>query len=327
MTQFARLLSVLGSFLLMLLASVPAHAISLQFAPAALALSPGGPYSSARDKPVGTVIATASSTLSATDISALGCAVTALMLSGSPASGNTFTTGVAGLGVNLYYTSGGSRIQITPGIQASIIATLGGPGTVTAIEADLIVTGQVGSGTMSSLPSVTVTFLAAGLGCGVLNLGLKTLTVTATDATVAGLSCTVTTPSLSVALPRVSASTLASAGTTAGATRLRVGLNCASTGANVYVTFTDANNAANRTTSLSLGASSTASNVAIQLLRDDGNLVAYGPDSAATGNTNQLLVGPSASVTGIPLTARYVATGAATPGSVSAAATFTMSYQ
>ena len=253
--------------------------------------------------------------------------MTALILSGSPASGNTFTTGVAGLGVNLYYTSGGSRIQITPGIQASLVANLGGPGTVTAIEADLVVSGQVGSGTLSALPSVTVTFAAAGLGCGVLNLGLKTLTVTTTNGTVTGLSCTVTTPSLSVSLPRVSAATLASAGATAGATRLRVGLNCAIAGTNVFVTFTDANNAGNRTTNLGLGASSTATGVAIQLLRDDGALVAYGPDSSVTGNANQFLVGPSSTVTGIPLTARYVATGAAAPGSVNAAATFTLSYQ
>jgi type 1 fimbria pilin len=91
--------------------------------------------------------------------------------------------------------------------------------------------------------------------------------------------------------------------------------------------MTDANNPANRSTNLGLGGASTAGNVAIQLLRQDDTAIAFGPDSAAVGTTNQWLIGPSSSVTGIPLTAHYIATGSATPGSVSAVATFTLSYQ
>lgn len=322
-----RILATLLLLVMAPLAAMPAQALSLQVSPSTLPLSPSGPYSTARDKAVGTVLATASSTLSATDIGGLGCVVTAFIQSSSAANGNTFTTGVAGLGVNLYYYNGATRTQITPGVQSSLNPSLTGPNTITTIDAELVVTGQVASGTMSSLPSVTITFAAAGLGCGVLNLGAKTLTVTATNGTVTALSCQVTTPSISVSLPRVSATTLASSGQTAGATRFTIGLNCTATGTNVYVTLTDANNAANRSTSLSLKNTSTATNVALQLVRDSSALIAFGPDSAAANNVNQWLVGPSATVTGIPLTARYVATGTATPGSVNAAATFTMSYQ
>lgn len=305
----------------------PARAISIQVAPASLALSPSGPYTTARDKPVGTILATASSSLTASGVTNLGCAVTALILSGSPASGTIFTTGVSGLGVKLYYYNGATRTQITPGLQVNLLVNLSAPGAITTIDAELVITGPVATGTLSALPSVTVTFAAVGLGCGVLDLGLKTLTVTATNGTVTALSCTVTTPSIAVTLPRVAAATLASAGQTAGDTRFAIGLNCAGAGSDVYVTFTDATNPANTSSNLSLKGTSTATNVVIQLLRENGTAVAYGPDSSAFNNTNQFLIGPSGSVSGLSLTARYRATGAATAGSVNAAATFTMSYQ
>jgi len=309
-----------------LFAARPAWAISLQLSPGSLQLSPSGPYSTARDQAVGTVIATATSTLTATNISG-SCLITALMLSGSPASGNIFTTGVAGLGVTLHYYNGATRVQIVPGIQASLGTTLTAPGTVTRIEANLVITGQVSSGTMSSMPSVTLTFAAVGLGCGVLNLGAQVLTITATNAAVTSLSCQVTTPSISVTLPTVTTSSLGSIGATAGSTQFNIGLNCTGSGTNVYVTLSDANNSGNISANLSLKNTSTASGIALQILRSNGAIVSYGPASAIVGNTNQWLVGASTSLSGIPLTVRYIATGTPTPGSVNAAATFTMSYQ
>lgn len=307
-------------------AARPVQALTLQLSPGSLQLAPSGPYSTARDQAVGTVLATATSTLTASNISG-SCLITALMLPGSSANGNIFTTGNPGLGVTLYYYNGATRVQIVPGIQASLSNTLTSPGTVTKIEANLIVTGQISTGTLSSLPSVTLTFAAVGLGCGVLNLGAQVLNVTVSNGVVTSLSCVVTTPSITVTLPTVAASSLATVGATAGSTQFTIGLNCPGAATNVYVTITDASNAANTTTNLGLKNTSTAGGVAIQLLRPNGALVAYGPDSAVAGNTNQWLVGSSTSVGGISLTARYVATGTPTPGSVSAAATFTMSYQ
>lgn len=318
---FATLLLAFAVF-----AAQPALALSFSLSPASLPLSPSGPYSTARDQAVGTTLATATATLNVTGISG-SCSITAFMLSSSAASGNTFTTGVTGLGVNLYYYNGATRVQITPGVQSSLGTTLSAPGTLTTIEADLVVTGQVSSGTLSSLPSVTITYAAVGLGCGVLNLGSQTLTVTATNGTVTALSCQVTTPSISVHLPTVSKSSLGTVGATAGGTQFTIGLNCASSGTNVYVTLTDATTPSNTSSNLSLKNTSTATGVALQLVRSNGTLVSYGPDSAVAGNTNQWLVGASASVSGISLSARYVATGTVTAGSVSAAATFTMSYQ
>lgn len=323
-----RLYRHLATIALLLLAvgySQPAKAISIVLGASSLPLSPGGPYTSARNKPVGTVLATSSALISAQGISG-SCLVTATFLSTSPASGNTFTTGVSGIGVNLYYQNGATRTQITPGVGLSLPQGMNGPGAIATVQAELVVTGPVGSGTLNALPTVGVSFLAAGLGCGVLSLGNVSLPVTATSGTVTAISCTVGNPAIAVNLPPVSAQNLGSTGRTAGATRFTIPLSCTS-GADVYVTLTDQTAPANTTSLLTLKPASTAGNVKLQILRSGGTAVSYGPESAAAGTTNQWLVGPSASTTGIPPSAQYYATGTATAGTVQATALFTLSYQ
>ncbi|WP_176787239.1 fimbrial protein [Sphingomonas sp. NFR15] len=253
--------------------------------------------------------------------------MTALILSGAAANGDIFTTGVAGLGVKLYYYNGLTRVQLAPNIQVSVAATLSGPGTVSTVEAELVVTGQVSSGTLNALPSVNLTFLAAGAGCGVVTLADKTLTVTAGNGTVTASSCVVTSPAIAVGLPTVSTQQLDAAGKTAGLTQFTIPLNCSSVTADVYVTLTDATDASNTTSLLTLQPAATAGNVKLQILRNNGTAVSYGPDAATAGNTNQFFVGPASTVSNIPLGVQYYSTGVATAGSVHAAATFTMSYQ
>lgn len=323
-----RLYRHLATIALLLLAvgySQPAKAISIVLGASSLPLTPGGPYTSARNKPVGTVLATSSALISAQGISG-SCLVTAVFLSTSPASGNTFTTGVSGLGVNLYYQSGATRTQITPGAGLNLPLGMSGPGPIATVQAELVVTGPVGSGTLNALPTVGVSFLAVGLGCGVLSLGDVSLPVTATSGTVTAISCTVSNPAITVNLPPVSAQNLDSPGKTAGATRFTIPLSCTS-GADVYVTLTDQTAPANTTSLLTLKPASTAGNVKLQILRSGGTAVSYGPESAAAGTTNQWLVGPSASTTGIPLSVQYYATGTAAAGTVQATALFTLSYQ
>lgn len=327
MTVWMRLcLAALMGLGLALGPSKPAHAISIVLSSPSLPLSPGGPYSAARDKPVGTVLATSSSTISTTGIGG-SCLVTALFLSGSPANGGIFTTGVTGLGVKLYFSNGAARTQITSGLQDSLAVNMTGPGTLTTVSAELVVTGPVSSGTLNALPSVNISFLAVGLGCGVLSLTNQTLTVTATNGTVTAQTCQVTNSAITVNLPPVSAQNLSAAGRTAGTTRFVIPLNCAGANAQVYVLLTDATDPANTTGLLSLKPASTAGNVKLQLLKGDGGAVSYGPESAVAGTTNQWLVGPASGTTGVSLSAQYYATASATAGTVQAAALFTMSYQ
>lgn len=325
--RFYRNLGAMALLLLLVVGySRPAYAISIVLGGASsLPLSPGGPYTSARDKPVGTILATSSQTISATGIGG-SCLVTAIFLSTSPANGNTFTTGVTGLGVNLYYQAGSTRTQITPGLGLNLAVPMTAPGVIATVQAELVVTGPVGSGTLSALPTLGTSFLAVGLGCGLLSLSDISLPVTATPGTVTSISCTVSNPAITVNLPAVAAQSLSSAGKTAGATRFSIPLNCAS-GASVYVTLTDQTAPTNTTSLLTLKPASTAGNVKLQILRSGGTAVNYGPESAAAGTANQWLVGPSSSTTGIPLSVQYYATGAATAGTVQASALFTLSYQ
>lgn len=115
-------------------------------------------------------------------------------------------------------------------------------------------------------------------------------------------------------------------GATAGNTNFSIDLSC-QPGANVFVTLTDATNPGNTTNNLTLTGDSTASGVNLRVLDSNGSPVSFGPDSAASGTTNQWLVGPSASTTSIPLTAQYVSTGNVSPGTVKGLMTFTLSYQ
>jgi type 1 fimbria pilin len=188
-------------------------------------------------------------------------------------------------------------------------------------RADLVVTGPVGSGTLTDLPSMTVTFSGSCLS-----------TTTTTQYLTAGSSissntCSVTTPTLDFALPKALSKNLTTAGSTTGDTTLPLGLNCAA-GVKINVTITDSTTPSNRSTTLSLAAGSSASGVGLQIL-NGSTPVSFGPDSSAAGTPNQWSAGTA---TGGPvqiaLTARYVRTsGSLVPGSVKGTATFTMSYQ
>ncbi|AIO28657.1 fimbrial protein [Burkholderia cepacia] len=138
-------------------------------------------------------------------------------------------------------------------------------------------------------------------------------------------TCTVTTPSVNVPLQPVAASKLNAVGVTAGDKEFNIGLNCKS-GSKVYVTLTDLTDQSNTGNQLTLTPDSSAKGVKLRILRN-GQPVSYGPDSIAIGNTNQWLVGPSATTTSIPLSAQYIATGQVSGGTVKGVATFTMSYQ
>ncbi|WP_174920266.1 fimbrial protein [Burkholderia metallica] len=138
-------------------------------------------------------------------------------------------------------------------------------------------------------------------------------------------TCTITTPSVNVPLQPIAASKLNAVGMTAGDKEFNIGLNCKS-GSKVYVTLTDLTDQSNTGNQLTLTPDSSAKGVKLRILRN-GQPVGYGPDSIAPGNTNQWLVGPSATTTSIPLSAQYIATGQVSGGTVKGVATFTMSYQ
>jgi len=148
-------------------------------------------------------------------------------------------------------------------------------------------------------------------------------------------TCSVSTPSVTVPLASVEGSSFKGVGSTSAAQPFQLGLACsggnAGTSTNTYITFTDANQLGNTSTTLTLASGAgAAGGLGLQIL-NGGTPIGYGPDSSATGNTNQWKVATIAqgvSTIAIPLSVRYIQTGnSVTPGSVTGRATFTMSYQ
>lgn len=187
-------------------------------------------------------------------------------------------------------------------------------------RANLVVGGPIASGTLSGLPSLTITYSGSCIPTT-----STTLTLVNGATVITPLTCDVTTSTVNVTLPSVPASQLSPAGSTAGDTAFSIGLNCA-TGSNVHVTLTDLTTPGNRTAQLSLSPSSTAQGVQLRILKG-GSPLSFGPDSALPGTTNQFSIGASSGLGSVDLTAQYISTGTVSPGSVSAVATFTMSYQ
>jgi type 1 fimbria pilin len=321
---------------LLLLAGVAAIAQTVSFSPAALSFSPAGPYSVPRDAAVGSEVAHALATATATGVA---CAlVETASVNGTEVSAGSgiYQTSVSGIGVSFYVVNGPTQTLITSTNGGYTSGTLAAPGNgaLPGMQANLLVTGQVVAGySLSSLPSVTVTFTPTG-SCSWSTGIVNTLPTSASNSAVVPITCTVTTPTVSVNLPVISLSALSAVGKTGGDTRFPIGLSCAS-GANVYITLSDVTTPANASALLTLASSSTAQGIKLRILNSAGP-VSFGPDSAEAGTTHQWLLGPSSTVNGVPLTVQYyrddtnpagTASAALSAGSVHAQATFTMSYQ
>jgi type 1 fimbria pilin len=320
----------------LLLASAPALAQTVSFSPATLSFSPAGPYSVPRDAAVGSQVARALTGATATGIS---CAlIETATVNGTEISAGTgiYQTSVSGIGVSFYIVNGSAQTLITSTNGGYTSGTIGAPGngTLPGLQANLVVTGPVVSGySLSGLPTASVTFTPTG-NCSWSTGITNTIAASASNAAVVPITCTVTTPSVSVNLPVVSLGALNAVGTTAGDTHFPIGLNCAS-GANVYITLSDATTPANTSSLLTLASNSTAQGIKLRILNSAG-VVDFGPDAAEAGTTHQWFLGGSSSINAIPLTVQYyrddtnpsgTAPAALSAGSVHAQATFTMSYQ
>ncbi|VWB76208.1 fimbrial protein [Burkholderia stagnalis] len=145
-------------------------------------------------------------------------------------------------------------------------------------------------------------------------------------------TCRVTTPAITVPLGNMPSSTFSGVGTVSPSKPFNIVLQCsggdAGTVTNVHTTLTDHTDPGNVSDTLSLATDSTATGIGIQVL-NGSTVIKYGPDSSATGNTNQWKAGEAGNGTfTIPLTARYIQTAPkVTAGTADGLATFTMSYQ
>ncbi len=151
--------------------------------------------------------------------------------------------------------------------------------------------------------------------------------VTIDNLNIATSTCSLQSGSTTaITLPTISRTSLSSINSISGNMPFNIIINCPSL-TNLNITFTDNSNNLNTGTYLIPMAGSTAKGVGIQLTYN-GKIIAFGPDSSATGTAGQIVLNSNLIGTqSFPFTASYVRTGAITPGSLSARATFTLSYQ
>ncbi|MDR5783746.1 fimbrial protein [Caballeronia sp. LZ065] len=309
--------------IVLIVAACPALAGTLTFPTAGSmpVLSFPASVSVGRDRAPGSVLSVASGNAGLAT-SGANCTVTKdVTVNGTlvPGYTNVYQTGVPGIGVHFYITAYFNDTWTDVPTSQSFNVPDGKTPHYT--RADLVVTGPVGSGTTSNLPSMFIKFSGS---C------IETVTATQTltgSTSVTGNSCSVTTPTLAFDLPRAFSKNLPSVGATTGDTTLSLGLNCPA-GVKVGLTLTDAVNPANRSSTLSLAPGSSAAGVGLQIVNGETPL-SFGPDSAVAGTVNQWIAGTSTGgAMQVPLTARYVRTSTTlVPGSVNGKATFTMSYQ
>ncbi|MGQ7933293.1 fimbrial protein [Paraburkholderia sp. D1E] len=289
-------------------------------------LSFNASFSPSRDLPINSVLQSASA--NGQSSYTVSCATTkTVTVAGTPVPGmaDTYQTNVPGIGVHFYITQGwsGSNYISVPSSETLNPATSSSPQAFYT-RADLVVTGPIGSGTLTDLPSMTVLFSA---DCVTQGANAPQVQALNPGAAITARSCSVTTPAVDVTLPKAFAKDLSTAGATTGATAFNLGVNCPQ-GANVKVTLTDASDASNQSTTLGLAPGSSAAGIGLQIV-NGSTPIAYGPDSATAGNTNQWSAGTAPSgPMNIPLTVQYVRTsGTLIPGTAKGTATFTMSYQ
>ncbi|MFV3306719.1 fimbrial protein [Pseudomonas sp. NY15181] len=194
-------------------------------------------------------------------------------------------------------------------------------------KARLVATGEpIGTGTVAKL-TIGEHFIAEKSNGS--KSAIFPVYMSATNVTSSTCSVEAGSVSIPVDLAITSSSKLQGpVGTTDGNASFNIRLNC-STGMNVYMTLSDANNLGNSSDTLTLSPSPVqATGVGIQVRRN-GTPIRFGPDASMAGNTNQISLGASPNgVLTIPFTANYIKTATTVrPGEANAVATYTLSYQ
>lgn len=226
----------------------------------------------------------------------------------------TYSTNVAGVGYRILHPD--SSYILPPWGSDSINGSLLGTNYPLDVGSalQLVKTGPIASG--ARVLAGTLGYWQYGGLLGHLRVEDFVL---ANDVTFEPPSCTVTTPDIAVALPTVSNTALAGTGATAGATAFTIGLNCSVAGRSLAIQFDTAQSFAGAN-GVIIPTAGTASNVGVQLL--DGSLaptIVFGTPATVGTTPNGLYE--------LTYYARYYATAASvSPGTLTATATFTISY-
>jgi type 1 fimbria pilin len=137
------------------------------------------------------------------------------------------------------------------------------------------------------------------------------------SVTIIDPACSVNTTPINVTLPTIPTSSLGAVGATAGSTPFTIALTCAS-GATLDITLNYAGTASGITGVLTKTAG-TSAGVGVQLLNQSSAPVSFGTTTVVGATPNGAL--------NIPYYAQYYRTAAVTAGTLTASATFTITYQ
>jgi type 1 fimbria pilin len=138
-------------------------------------------------------------------------------------------------------------------------------------------------------------------------------------------TCSVKSTSLSVNLPTVNKSAFKGMGSAAAPAAFNLSLQC---DANVQanLTFSDMTRPDNSGDSLALASGSSAKGVAVQML-SQGRPIRLAPSGQSGGSVLDVSTAASAQLVSVPLAAQYLQVeSGVVPGTVTAAATFTLTY-
>jgi type 1 fimbria pilin len=138
-------------------------------------------------------------------------------------------------------------------------------------------------------------------------------------------TCNVSVSSATVTMPLTAPGDFGATGSTTGNQPFEINLTSCENMNNVYMSLSDASEPGNTTDQLSLAPGSSAAGVKLRILKPDGvTPIRFDPGRL---NLWQVDSGVGTSLT-IPLTAQYISTSpTVTPGSITAGAIFTLSYQ
>lgn len=301
--------------------------VTFPFSPADAKIAFDRIASTARNAPVGTVLAASDAAPSLA--AETGCNVTRTITVAGVLASNvstnipTYQTNVAGVGVRYQVTGAWNESWKVP--KTETLPPYSSTNQNWFIRAELVVTGPVGSGAVTNLPSMTFSFT----GPCIKPVTAIIPTTTTANSVVAARGCTVATPNISVAFPDVPVSTFSTIGSTGPAKPFQIQVSC---GANVnaFVTLTDATDPTNVSDTLSLTPTSSAKGIGIAIFDAQNNRLSFGPSSATQGNVHQFSLGSTSTAPDTvtaSLTARYVRTGNITAGPANSQAILTMSYQ
>ncbi|MFH5254410.1 fimbrial protein [Burkholderia semiarida] len=243
-----------------------------------------------------------------------------------PGHNNVYQTSMPGIGIRFFGPTWRS-VASRNAMPYEFVETRPGPphndvGLQIRGAAELVVTGQIQPGKITSFPTATLRFIdeRANREFGRFKIRVSSSPV------IAARACSVKTPNIRVDMPKLSVAAIGAVGEGAGRRPFDIRLSC-DADVNVHTTLTDATSPGNRSSLLALTEASTARGVGYRVLHN-GVPVQLGPASPVAGTEGQFFVSRSGNGTlNVPLEAEYVATGAVTPGSADANALFTMSYQ